>query len=112
MKVLESDIQAAIIKFLEYKKAIVVKFNNVGIKKANGSYIPPRQKGISDLLVCYKGIFIAIEVKRPGNSTTVFQDIFLENIQKAGGYAIVASDVSDVEYFLKSLAGKQTNSRI
>lgn len=87
----EADIQRAIIDILEYSGWVVVKVNNVGIyKKATDSYIPPRQKGISDLLCCApNGRFVAIEVKKPGNKPTEHQSEFLERVRATGGVGLV-----------------------
>lgn len=99
MKMLEKDIQKAIIDFLRYKGCVVVKFPSVGIyKKETNSYIPQPQKGISDLLVCVPpaGAFVAIEVKRPGNKATPDQEVFIQQVTTRGGRAFVAESVDDV----------------
>lgn len=93
--VLEKDIQKAIIDQFEYRKAVVVKINNVGIRKANGSYIPPREVGVSDLIILYKGKYIALEVKAGKNKPTDNQLRFLERVRKSGGIAEWVSDVNE-----------------
>jgi Holliday junction resolvase len=53
------------------------------------------RSGLPDLIACYKGYFISIEVK--GDSeVSALQKYNLEQIQKAGGAAIVAYDISEV----------------
>mgnify|MGYP001157511088 FL=1 len=54
--------------------------------------------GCPDILVCYKGNFVAFEVKAPGkiNNTTANQDREINGINKAGGVAIVVDDVKQV----------------
>jgi hypothetical protein len=47
--------------------------------------------GVPDILMCLCGRFIAIELKREKGRTTKLQDIVLENIILAEGYALVAS---------------------
>jgi len=68
------------------------------------------QEGISDILGVYKvkvadlvaagveevGIFLAIEVKRPGKKPTDAQDRFIENIRDGAGIAFPADCVEDV----------------
>ena len=97
-KPLEKDIQKTIIDYLRWKKFLVVKINNVGIfNQKTKKYIPPPQKGISDLLVCAPdGRFIAIEIKRPGNKPTPEQEAFLKQVIEAGGIAMVADNIDDV----------------
>jgi hypothetical protein len=69
----------------------------LSIKIAGGPYQKP---GISDLLVCLPrngvGVFVAIEVKRPGHTLTPLQDGFLREVRAAGGIAFVAYSVEDV----------------
>jgi hypothetical protein len=55
--------------------------------------------GIPDIVVCLKGRFVGIEVKRPGNEqgTTPLQDLALQRITASGGLAFVASNVTTVK---------------
>ena len=92
----EQKIQKEIKDFLISKGATVVKFNNSGIYR-EGKYIPTHQSGVSDLLVCLKGRFIAIEVKRPNGRLTENQKAFLKQIEKSNGVALVATSVEDVK---------------
>ena len=64
------------------------------------------QPGVSDRICCYKGQFVAIEVKRPSRKThkngglTDNQRAFGEAVKSAGGHFIVAYDEQDViDYF-------------
>lgn len=47
------------------------------------------------------GRFLAIETKRPGQKPTAAQLRFLGMVQEAGGLALVAHDVTEVEAALK-----------
>ena len=94
-KLLEKDIQRQIIQYLELKKYLVIKINNVGIMKPNGSFIPPRQKGVSDLICCKNGRFIAIEVKSDSGILSAYQKAFLDEVERRGGYSIVLRSLND-----------------
>lgn len=85
----EQELQKKIIKYLEGKGAFVVKT------------ISTNKTGCPDLLVCYKSIFIAIEVKAPGKikNVTKLQQAQLEKIREAGGVAFVADSLEIVEGF-------------
>lgn len=69
-------------------------------------YFMPVQSGFGkrglDFFGCYKGRFIAIEVKRPGGKSTVkrFQSVLAMDIMKAGGFAIITDKVEDVATLL------------
>jgi hypothetical protein len=65
---------------------------------------PYQESGISDILGCYRGRFVAIEVKRPGGKVSPLQQRFLEDVEKAGGYAIVAESVGDVRELLDTIS--------
>lgn len=55
--------------------------------------------GTSDIIGILpgSGVFLAIEAKIKGNTTTAKQDSFLEHIRSAGGVAFVAYSIDDVE---------------
>jgi len=57
------------------------------------------RSGCPDILICYKGRFMAFETKAPGKlkNTTPNQDREIEGINKAGGMAIVVDDVEQVK---------------
>jgi hypothetical protein len=57
--------------------------------------------GIPDLICCYRGYFLAIEVKRPGSgSLTEIQRDTLKRIAAAGGVAVVVDHKSQVDWIL------------
>jgi hypothetical protein len=57
---------------------------------------PTNLPGVSDILGCYKGRFLAIEVKRDGKEPTELQQAFIDTVKEAGGIAFVAQSVDDV----------------
>lgn len=59
-----------------------------------------QEVGISDLLVCYKGRFLALEVKLPGEGPSPMQRVYLGEIVSSGGYAAVVSTVEQVARLL------------
>jgi len=66
--------------------------------------------GVPDLICCYAGQFIAIEVKALGNLNrlTELQKLRIEEIRRAGGVAFAADSVAVVEENLAWLM-KSTN---
>ena len=54
--------------------------------------------GCPDILVCYKGYFLAFEVKSPGKiaNTTANQDREIAGINNAKGVAVVVDSVEQV----------------
>ncbi len=58
--------------------------------------------GIPDFIGCWAGDFVAIEAKAPGKigTLTVHQQRRIEQINEAGGYAIVVDDAEELERLL------------
>jgi len=82
----EQAIQRKIISSLKLRGAYIVKV------------ISASKAGVPDILACYRGVFIGIEVKTPktlGNVSKL-QKYNLNEITKAGGLSFVASDIETV----------------
>jgi Holliday junction resolvase len=82
----EAKIGKKIREFLESKGAFVFKIHGSATMLA----------GLPDLIVCYQGRFIGVEVKQPGQKPTLRQLYVHRLIEKAGGLVIVATSVDDV----------------
>jgi hypothetical protein len=67
---------------------------------------PMQKAGLPDLIVLYRGVFLAIEIKRPGGKATPLQLHTLAEMEKAGAQTIVASSVEDVAGFIRSVYAK------
>ena len=52
--------------------------------------------GVSDILGCYRGRMIAIELKAPRGTVTPDQERFIQNVNDAGGIAFVAKSLDEV----------------
>lgn len=61
--------------------------------------------GASDIIGIYRGIFLAIEMKQPGKAPTEEQRLFIELVNKAGGYAFVATCEEDFVKAIKERFG-------
>ena len=62
-----------------------------------------QSSGIPDILCCYKGLFIGIEVKSPtgkGRASDI-QKLKIKAIRDAGGVAFITDNIEDVERVLK-----------
>lgn len=90
----EQDIQTAIMNYISSIGGLPVKFNNMGIYA---------KAGVSDILACIKGRFVAIEVKRPGKKPSDLQERFLDAVNTIGGLAFWADNLQDVKDKLKEL---------
>jgi hypothetical protein len=64
--------------------------------------------GCPDILVCYKGMFMAFETKAPGKikNVTANQQREIDGIQRANGLAHVVDDVEQVKSLLDTYERK------
>ena len=64
--------------------------------------------GCPDILVCYKGLFMAFETKAPGKikNVTANQQREIDEIQRANGLAHVVDDVEQVKSLLETFERK------
>ena len=90
----ESDLITKIKKYLK-------DINNLFYWKEHGGMYGTA--GIPDIIVCYRGRFIAFEVKAGKNKPTVLQAITIKQIIKAGGYAMVVRTVDEVKQVIEAL---------
>lgn len=65
-------------------RPILEKLGMLIVKHHGG---PFAEVGVADLLCCWNGRFIAIEVKKPDGVTSPMQTRFLERVRDAGGLA-------------------------
>jgi len=80
----ESQIQSKIIKELKQMGAYVVKV------------VSGTRDGIPDLLLCYKGKFIALEIKKDSKSNlSELQKYNIDKITLAGGIALPVYGLQD-----------------
>lgn len=83
----EKNIENKIKNYLKLKRAYYFKHHGNQFS----------QVGVPDIIACYKGRFIGIEVKNETGKTSPLQDINLKMINEAGGIGIVARSVEDVK---------------
>lgn len=61
--------------------------------------------GIADITGCYRGQFVALEVKTPENKkgATKTQELFLASVRKGGGHAKVIRDIEGAVEVIKCI---------
>ena len=90
----EQQIQSKMIKYIVSRGGYVV----------NGNY---SRAGIPDLICCYNGRFVAIEVKKPETKKNLskLQSYNINLINELGGVATMCYNIDMVEKLLDSLDG-------
>ena len=89
----EKNIENNIKRYLKSKGAYYVKYFGNQFS----------QVGVPDILCCYKGRFIGIEVKNETGKTSPLQDVNLMQIKQAGGISLVARSVEDVKQVIDNI---------
>ena len=91
MRVTENNITKAVRQYLRIR----------GIEHFKHWGGPLSEKGVADIIGCYKGRFLAIEIKTDKGVVSDHQKNFLDRVTKAGGLALVARSIDDVINFLE-----------
>ena len=63
----------------------------------NAAYFSTWGSGVPDIICCYRGRFLGLEVKLPHGRLTALQKRALEKINRAGGIARRVESVDDVK---------------
>lgn len=63
------------------------------------------EPGIADIIACYKGHFLAIEVKRPGakNEQSEAQKVHERNVKKSGGSYLLVDSLQEVIDYIAAM---------
>ena len=64
---------------------------------------PYGTNGIPDIICCYRGRFVAFEVKTEKSRLSRLQDAVIRQIGRAGGLALVVRSVEDVKAALTAI---------
>lgn len=100
----ESDTQKAIVDLIRLRGGVVTRINSGSMlakSQTDRVYrVQLADKGTSDIIALYKGVYLAIEVKHGKNKATDEQIEFLESVAKAGGVGLIAYDVGFVHQTL------------
>lgn len=59
--------------------------------------------GLPDIIICYKGKFIAFECKRPGGKPTLLQKITISKIERANGIVKIVSSLEEVKEIIENI---------
>jgi Holliday junction resolvase len=104
----EQDLVKAIIHLLQLYGCWAIRVNSgkrlAENKDGSKRLINLAPAGTPDILACYRGRLIAIEVKLPGNKPTQIQLDAHARIKEAGGIVLMAYDADEVNKFLGGLA--------
>ena len=98
-KVTEHETQSAIIKLIRKSGGVATRVNSGNVSR----HVKGADKGTSDIIALYKGVYLAIEVKDGDRKATQAQLDFGELVELAGGLFIVARDVETIEAIMDEI---------
>lgn len=93
----ESGIQTNILNYLKAKGAYAVNIHG-----------DEYQKGVPDILVCYKGLFLGFEVKQANGTISKIQRVHLQKIRKAGGIGEAVRSLKRVQEIIECIDRGET----
>lgn len=93
----EVDIQARILAAVTARADSMFWRNNTGsLPNSSGRFVPFGCPGSSDIIGCYRGRFVGIEVKAESGRQSDQQRRFETRLTRAGGLYVLARSVEDV----------------
>jgi hypothetical protein len=103
--VTESQLQDAIRLELGAAPDLVLWRNNVGVAERRGFTIRfgVGGPGGADLIGCYRGRFVAVEIKTPTGRQSPEQRTFQALVERKGGVYVVLRSVEDARAWLHDL---------
>jgi len=111
----ENKIQSNIMKYLDLlSKRVPIYFFRAGsgmIKihdEKKDRFFRTGRKGCPDIILLIRGKFVGLECKKIDGRLTAFQKSARKEIESAGGYYRVVSDIRDVEEVINLIIKKKT----
>lgn len=92
----ESEIQRAILDYLELRGIFHYRNNSGAFKRDDGHFYRFGAKGSPDIVCVVNGQYVGIEVKAPGGKQSEHQKEFQRRLKEAGGRYILAFTVDDL----------------
>lgn len=89
----------------DLSKKIALKMRQRGAWAVKIAAGPRQGTGLPDIIGCYHGVFLGLEVKLPGKekTVTVLQRARLDAIEAAGGTGVMVTSWEQVDRLLKSI---------
>lgn len=102
-----NELTQQILNYLFLHGVYAWRANSTGIfDAASGKWRASAKKGVSDILGCYRGKFIAIEIKTGKDKLRPEQIGFLKSIDDHGGVAMVVKEFNEFKDIWESLSSR------
>jgi hypothetical protein len=100
---LERDVLADVLAYLHALPECHAWRANSGAVRIGGRLIRVNEPGCADVIVCYRGRFIAVETKRIGEPLRPEQEAWKASVEGAGGIYLRAETWTDVRAAVERL---------
>ena len=91
-----TELTNKIIDFIYHQGGYAWRASSVGVyDQQRRAYRTAAKKGVSDVLSCFKGRLVAIEIKIGADRLSAEQEGFILNINHAAGLALVVKNFED-----------------
>ena len=108
----EHDLQTRIIQIITDRGGVATRVNSGGAISKRGGRIKLAEAGTSDIIACYRGQYLAIEVKWGNEQLSTKQVLFRDKVARAGGFCYLIRDtnrldeaLSEIEQYLERSDG-------
>ena len=99
-----TELTNQIIDFIYRKDGYAWRASSVGVfDQKSGGYRTAAKKGVSDILACFMGRLIAIEIKIGKDRLSPEQEGFILSVNHAGGKAFVVHDFDEFLSYWKAM---------
>lgn len=104
----EKQIENQSLSWLKARRIFAFKVKSVGtfdpVQKRFRTPSPWYRKGCPDILCCYRGSMVGLEIKTKKGKLSQNQKIFHADLKEAGGKVFVVRDVDELEGIFNDLS--------
>lgn len=98
----EAAIQRQVLDYLRLRRIPATR-NQAGHVRVGSSWLNLGAAGWPDIIACWRGHFLGIEVKRPGEQPSEEQQRVHEELAAAGAIILIVHSIEDLELALRGL---------
>jgi len=99
----EHDLQTRIIQMITDRGGVATRVNSGGSISKGNRHIKLADAGTSDIIACYRGQYLAIEVKYLDGKVSKEQEEFGVKVEAAGGWFVVARNYANIDWVLDKI---------
>ncbi len=99
----EHELQTQIVELIRKRGGVATRVNSGGSVSKRGGYIRLADKGTADIIACFRGHYIAPEVKFGKNEPSDDQKDFFRRVREAGGISFPVWNIEQMNHELDLL---------